>query len=175
MSSLEQFFITDLKTQVTCEDNYMAIDLMNPYFSDIDWRNLHLKDSSCRATKKTYSTNLRTPLDGCGTTYREHNKTVVFWNEVLYKPCHLFLTILRLHVTSYYPFLFQYINTLLHLEAVKLWSWTPKNYLLIPLCLSVISLVSASQLWIEVRILIFRKRPIVCGSKWPNSEMKCLA
>jgi hypothetical protein len=37
----------------------------------------------------------------------------------------------------------------------------PKKYLLIPLGLGVISLVSASQLRIEVRILIYRKRPIL--------------
>jgi hypothetical protein len=44
------------------------------------------------------------------------------------------------------------LNILVHFEAVKLWSWTAKKYLLIPLGISVISLVSASQPQIQVRI-----------------------
>jgi hypothetical protein len=50
-----------------------------------------------------------------------------------------------------------------------LWSWTPKKYLPIPLGLGVISLVSASQPRIEVRILIYRKRPIACMIVCPRT------
>ncbi|XP_031549144.1 ZP domain-containing protein-like [Actinia tenebrosa] len=60
----------------------MQINLTKRHFPGVDWRNIHLNDKSCRATITPNTMNLRTPLNGCGTIYREHNNKIAFWNEV---------------------------------------------------------------------------------------------
>ncbi|KAK3738594.1 hypothetical protein QZH41_009883, partial [Actinostola sp. cb2023] len=72
----------NLKTSVTCGDDYMEIALQRMYFPNTDYRNLHLQSTSCRATVTQHNISLRTGLDGCGTTYLETNDTIEFWNEV---------------------------------------------------------------------------------------------
>ncbi|KAK3740322.1 hypothetical protein QZH41_008775, partial [Actinostola sp. cb2023] len=73
----------DLKSSVTCGEDYMEITLQTKYFPNTDYRNLHLKSPSCKAKMTSPRTiSFRTGLDGCGTTHSETDDTITFSNEV---------------------------------------------------------------------------------------------
>ena len=71
---------------VVCNTSYMEIVLNRKYLpGDISVQSLHLNTPSCRSSWSNASTiSLRTPLNSCGTTYNETDKTLIFGNKVLY-------------------------------------------------------------------------------------------
>ena len=68
--------------EVTCEEEFMRVDLERANFRNFDPSYLHLNYQRCRATANSTHISLRTSLNDCGTTFNETNDQIRFDNVV---------------------------------------------------------------------------------------------
>ncbi|KAL9987825.1 hypothetical protein ACROYT_G002193 [Oculina patagonica] len=67
---------------VNCGDSNMTVALEIKSFPFFEVDQLHLRYSSCRATKNDTHLLISTPLNNCGTLVNETQDALIFWNEI---------------------------------------------------------------------------------------------
>ena len=78
------YLFTDKTATVTCNNNYMKIELYRKYYNTSLYSSITLRDPSCRASIYTSSIVLGSVPGACGSVKRETSSHTIYENEVIF-------------------------------------------------------------------------------------------